>query len=144
MKKASVFFYGSYINFDVLKEVNIILENWEVAKLNGYDIVIRPRANLIKSEMHCVFGIITSLSHSDLEKLYTHAKNVLGELYLPEAVLLETKGNKWLPALCYICHDMQPRPAENDYINRIIKLAKKLGLPNIYIEKIGTFFNNGL
>ena len=36
------FFYGSYINFDVLREVNFIPSKWEIARLAGFDIFIRP------------------------------------------------------------------------------------------------------
>ena len=50
------FFYGSYMNLSVLKEVNLIPGQWEVANLNGFDIQIQPRANLIRSEQHCVYG----------------------------------------------------------------------------------------
>ena len=38
------FFYGSYINFDVLKEVDMVPQSWEVARLGGFDIRIEPRA----------------------------------------------------------------------------------------------------
>ena len=93
------FFYGSYINFTVLKEVQFVPERWEVARLSGFDLVIRPRANLIRSGGHCVYGIAATATHAELGRLYAHAKDVLGETYLPEAVLVETMDGKWRPAL---------------------------------------------
>ena len=42
-----VFFYGSYINFDVLQEAGLVPGEWEVARLPGFDLEIAPRANLI-------------------------------------------------------------------------------------------------
>jgi hypothetical protein len=39
--KVSTFFYGSYMNPAVLKEVDIIPERIEVARLSGYDICIQ-------------------------------------------------------------------------------------------------------
>ena len=53
--KVWVFFYGSYMNFDVLKEVDLLPEQWDVARVNGYDITIQPRANLIRSDRACVY-----------------------------------------------------------------------------------------
>ncbi len=47
--KVWIFFYGSYMNLAVLQEMNYMPEKWAVAKLSGFDIVIRPRANLIRS-----------------------------------------------------------------------------------------------
>lgn len=139
-KKVSVFFYGSYINFDVLKEVDIVPESYETAKLNGYDIQISARANLIKSDEHCVYGILTSANHSELKRLYEeHAHGILGEIYLPEAVLVETLEGKWKPTLCYIAHKMKPLPAENAYVERIVKPAKKFGFPEWYIKRLESY-----
>src|SRR6516225_210172 len=97
-----VFFYGSYMNFAVLKEVDLMPARWEVARLSGFDIRIRPRANLVRSESHCVYGIIATATHAQLARLYAHARDVLGETYLPEAVLVELASGLWLPCLCYI------------------------------------------
>jgi len=133
------FFYGSYMNFDVLKEVNFVPEQWEVARLNGFDIRIQPRANLVRSEQACVYGIIATATHQELSRLYAHAQDVLGETYLPEAVLVETLEGKWKPALCYICPMMEPRPAAKDYIDRIVKPAKEFGFSEWYIKRLESF-----
>jgi hypothetical protein len=137
--KVWTFFYGSYLNLDVLKEVNLIPDRWEVARLSGFDLRIRPRANLVRAEQHCVYGIVATATHQELARLYAHAQGVLGEIYLPEAVLAETMDGKWRPALCYIAPAMEPRPAANDYINRIAGPARAYGLPEWYIKKIESF-----
>ena len=137
--KVWTFFYGSYINFNVLKEVNFIPEKWKVAKLSGFDIIIQPRANLIRSDRHCVYGILATATHNELDRLYTHAKNVLGEVYLPEAVLVEILNGQWRPAMCYIAPSMEPKPAANDYIDRIVKPAREFGFPGWYIEHLESF-----
>ncbi len=134
-----VFFYGSYINMDVLREVEYSPEKFEVARLAGFDICIRPRANLTRSNQHSVYGILATGRHAELGRLYVHAKDVLGETYLPEAVLAETLDGKWQPALCYICPDMAPRAATNDYIDRIVTPARKYGFPDWYVERLEGF-----
>ena len=85
--KVWVFFYGSYMNLDVLREVDLVPERWEVGRLGGFDIRIRPRANLIRSDRDSVYGIAATATHPELARLYAHARDVLGEVYLPEAVL---------------------------------------------------------
>lgn len=139
MYKIFTFFYGSYINQSVLKEVNIFPEKIETAVLYGYDIVIKPYANLIKSAERSVYGILTQLTQEELKKLYSHAEDVFHELYEPEAVLVQTLDDKWIPALCYICHNMEERPAVKDYIKRITEPAKEFGFPQWYIEKLESF-----
>jgi hypothetical protein len=134
-----VFFYGSYMNFDVLKEVNLVPEEWEVAKVNGFDITIQPRANLMRSDRQCVYGILAAATHAELDRLYDHAKAVLGETYLPQAVLAETMSGSWRAALCYIAPSMVARPAANDYVERIVKPAKEFSFPKWYVERLESF-----
>jgi hypothetical protein len=135
-----VFFYGSYINFDVLKEAGLVPGEWEVARLPGFDLKIAPRANLIPSERETVWGINVTATHRELERLYsTHAKGVLGETYLPEAVLTSIAGGKLRPAMTYVCPDMIARPAEAAYVERIAAPARKFGFPSWYVERIEAF-----
>jgi cation transport regulator ChaC len=134
-----VFFYGSYINFAVLAEVGLRPQRWEIARLAGFDIRIAPRANLVPSDEHCVYGIVAAATHEQLAWLYAHARDVLGETYLPEAVLVQAQDGKWLPALCYICPEMEPRPADPEYVERIAAPARAYGFPAWYIVRIEGF-----
>ena len=107
--KVWVFFYGSYADRGVLAEVGIKLEEVEVAAVAGWDIVIRPRANLVRTEGLHVHGILTRATHdSELSALRARPRP-LGEVYLPEAVLAETRNGAWRPALCYVATAMEPR-----------------------------------
>ena len=86
------FFYGSFINLDVLRRINLIPERYEVAKLNGFDIRIQPLANVVRSDQHSVYGIVATATHTELSALYAYAQDGLGGTYLPEAVMVETLG----------------------------------------------------
>jgi cation transport regulator ChaC len=134
-----VFFYGSYMNLEVLRQVSVVPDQYESARLPGFDIVIRPRANLVRAERHCVYGIVAAATHQELNRLYAHAREVLGETYLPEAVLTETVDGRWRPALCYIAPEMEPRPAASDYIDRIVEPARAFSFPDWYIERLESF-----
>ena len=134
-----VFFYGSYMNRAVLEEVGIVPTSWEVASLPGFDIRIAPRANLIRAAGRVVFGVLSTATHGQLERLYAHAQTVLGELYLPEAVLVHTEGGAWQAALCYIAPLMVEKPAESAYVERIVKPARELGFPNWYLAQLESF-----
>ena len=138
--KVWVFFYGSYINPDVLKEVDLIPERWEVARLAGFDLDIAPRANLIRSEGSTVYGMLATATHRELERLYVeHAHGKLGEVYLPEAVLVQTQDGQFRAAMTYICPNMQRRPAELAYVQRIANPARTFGFPDWYVQKIEQF-----
>lgn len=137
--RVATFFYGSYINFAVLDEVDLLPSSYEVARIGGFDIEIRPLANLIRSDDHTVFGIITRMTHAELTRLYNHAELVLGGVYLPEAVLCKTGDGKFVPALCYIAPNMEARLADNDYVDRIVEPGRGYGFPDWYIARLESF-----
>lgn len=137
--KVWAFFYGSYMDLSILKNFDCVPGLWEVARVFGYDIVIRPRANLIRSDRSCVYGTLAAVTHAELERLYARIQSDLGHTYLPEAVLAQTLNGTWVPALCYIAPSMDSEPAANDYIGRIVKPARDLGFPAWYIERLESF-----
>lgn len=132
------FFYGSYINLDVLREVELAPRDWSQARLSGYDIWIEPRANLVPSPEHCVYGMASTVTHDELDRLYAHARDVLGEVYRPHPVLIELDGG-YRPALCYLCATMKRRPAEAPYVDRILRPARAYGFPLWYLHRIERF-----
>jgi hypothetical protein len=134
-----VFFYGSYMNRAVLAEVGMAPELWNPAVLPGFDIRIAPRANLVRSPKAIVFGVLASATHEELERLYTHARQVLGETYLPEAVLVHTQGGPLQAALCYIAPTMVEAPADEAYVERILNPARELGFPAWYVARLDSF-----
>jgi cation transport regulator ChaC len=134
-----VFFYGSYMNRAVLAEVDLAPATWEVASLQGFDIRISPRANLVRADGQMVFGVLATATHAELERLYAHARQVLGEVYLPEAVLVRAAGGRWQPTLCYIAPRMDERPAEAAYVDRILQPARELGFPAWYLTRLESF-----
>jgi cation transport regulator ChaC len=137
--KVWVFFYGSFINLDVLRHTGLVPERHEVARLPGFDITIGPLANLVRSDRHTVYGIVVQATHAELARLYDYARQDLGGVYLPEAVLVQTADGRWLPALCYIAPEMEHRPAANDYLDRIAGAARQLGFPGWYLARLEEF-----
>jgi hypothetical protein len=132
-----VFFYGSFINRDVLRQYGVVLESFEVAKLNGFDITIQPLATLVPADTGCIYGIAAALTHSELRKLYSQDW-VSG--YDPYPVLVETLGGKLIPALCYIAATAaQPSVPSADYLRKIITPAQEYGFPDWYVERLRQF-----
>ena len=134
-----VFFYGSYMNRAVLAEVNLSPLRGRSPPYRASKSRIAPRANLVRAPGQVVFGVLATATHSELDRLYTHAHTVLGELYLPEAVLVHTAGGTWQPALCYIAPQMAECPAEAAYVERILQPARAHGFPAWYLARLESF-----
>ena len=137
--KVRVFFYGSFINREVLAKVGLIPERIDVAWLHGFDIRIQPLANVVRSDRHCVYGIVCEATHDELARLY--GQDWVGN-YLPEAVLVETEGGRLLPALCYIAPPCEPELTTGDYIALIAGPAREYGFPEWYLERLDSFRNS--
>jgi hypothetical protein len=137
--KVWTFFYGSFINLDVLKQVDYVPERYDVAKLSGFDIRIRPLANLVRSDKHSVYGIVATATHEELRRLYAYARDALGGAYLPEPVLVETSDGMWRPAFCYLATGMEPHPATTDYFDHIVGAARQHEFPDWYVARLEAF-----
>ena len=134
--RVSTFFYGSFINLDVLAEVDYVPSQYEVAHLDGYDIRIQPLANIVRSDNDRVYGIVALATHVQLERLYR--QEWVG-VYLPHPTLVTTEDDNSRPALSYIAPSMAAEPPADDYVDRIVGPARRHGFPQWYIERLERF-----
>jgi hypothetical protein len=100
-----------FINSDVLEQAGFAPGRLEVAKLWGFD---------VRSDRHGVHGVLVESTHAELRRLYDYAQDSQGGTYLPEAVLAQTAGGLWRPALCYLAPFMGEGPTTDEYIDRIV------------------------
>jgi len=132
--KAQVFFYGSFINRDVLARGGLIVDRFETVKAWGFDIRIQTLATLVRSERHCVYGILVTATPEQLQRLY--GQDWLGQAYVPEAIVVETQEGRLVPTLCYIAHELPPARPAPDYIEWIVSAARQARFPEWYIERL--------
>lgn len=105
-RKVWTFFYGSFANPQVLSNADVFPTDAQQGRLDGWDIVIEPRATLRPSDECCVYGILAKASHADLDKLYSKDWFGFGA-YLPEAVNIAIGNARYVPAMCYISWEME-------------------------------------
>jgi hypothetical protein len=134
-----VFFYGSYMNVDVLAEVGLSRREFVVGRLAGFDIHIGSLANLVRSDQHLVYGLLTRATHAELSLLYRHASDVLGGTYLPHAVTVELADGSLRAALCYLGSVLGSGSPRADYVDRIVTPARSFGFPAWYIARLEGF-----
>jgi orotate phosphoribosyltransferase len=94
---------------------------------------------LVRAPGCTVYGALATATHSELERLYAHARDVLGEVYLPERVTAVDGSGAPRPALCYLAREMRDRPAEAAYVERILVAARELAAPDAYVARLAGF-----
>jgi hypothetical protein len=136
-RKVWAFFYGSFMNSQVMATANLIDPQIEIASLPGFDIEISPHANLVRRAGQMAYGLLVSITHAQLDSLY--ASQSAGETYLPEAVLAIDAGGRFRPATCYIVTNMKPGVPEKSYLEKITAPAIAHGFPDWYVNRLRSF-----
>ena len=134
-----VFFYGTFMSPSVLSEHGITPGRIIPARLNGFELNIRPRVNLMRSERSCVYGAMTEVTHEDLTRLYSDLEELFGLKYFPEPVLAEAFDGNVRPVRCYIAPHMDDAPATIEYVGQLAEAARSVGLPEWYAEFVESF-----
>jgi hypothetical protein len=133
-RRVDGFFYGLFMDSDVLREGGVLPENPRQAFVDGFALHIRERATLVRSAGARSYGMLFALTHEELDRLYS-APGLAD--YRPEAVLAETLEGENVPALCYNLMEPQHGIEPNtQYAARLRATLGKLGFPATYIDSI--------
>ena len=128
------FFYGLFMDSDILRESQIVAVNPRRAYVDGYVLCIGRRATLVPTPGARAYGMVFALTHDELEKLYT-APGL--EEYRPEAVLAHSMEGGTLPALCYNLREAPGSDEANtEYVARLRAVLARLEFPAEYIASI--------
>lgn len=133
-RRVEAFFYGLYMDLDVLREAGVAPLAPRKAYVDGFALRIGRRATLLPSAGARAYGMLYAVTHAELERLYT-APGL--EQYRPEAVIARPLEGTPTPALCYNLREA-PRPQERnpDYAERLRRALTKLEFPPDYIASV--------
>jgi len=138
MRKIWTFFYGSFMNSDVLAKADVHPTQRQMARLDGWELKIARHATLIPAQGGSVFGILAQLTHSDIDKLYTRDWFGFGT-YLPEAVIVTDAAARQLAAMCYIAWQTEGGVPSEEYVGKMVSVAREFSFPDHYVRHIQSF-----
>lgn len=90
-----VFFYGLFMDSNVLKQKGIEISNPRKAFLQNYKLVIGNRASLIPSENERSYGILINIESEKVDSLYSESSV---NDYTPEKVLVTIESGELISA----------------------------------------------
>jgi hypothetical protein len=133
-RSVDAFFYGLFMDVDILRENQVTPVNPRPAYVEGFVLRIGKRATLLPSVGGRAFGMLISLTHRELGRLYAGPGL---EQYRSEAVLVRTLAGEVAAALCYNLPDA-PLPEERnpEYAVRLQGVLRKLNFPPEYVASV--------
>jgi len=133
-RRVNVFFYGLFMDDAVLREKGVNPVNRRLASVDNFSLVIGARATLVPCQAGRVHGVLYSLTHNEVDALYTEPSV---SAYRPEAVLAEFADGEIAAALCFNL-PVPPPPEERNpqYAAKLKELAARIGLPQDYVSRI--------
>jgi hypothetical protein len=133
-RAADVFFYGLFMDPDLLRAKGLNPERVEQASVQGFSLRIGQRAALVRTSGARVHGVVMSLTLPELDALYSEPGL---QAYRAEAVLAKLSQGGTIAALCYNLPESPSATERNtEYCARLKAVAERMGLPPDYIDSI--------
>lgn len=134
MRRADVFFYGLFMDEELLRAKGLEPQGTELAAVDGFGLRIGQRAALVPAPGGRVHGLVFSLTLSELNRLYSEPSV---QAYRPQAVLAQLASGGMIAALCYNLSQPPPPSERNpEYAAKLRALAQKVGLPAEYVASL--------
>jgi len=122
----NVFFYGLYMDEEILKSKGVKPRNKRRAIADGYALRLGNMATLLKKENATAYGMVYSLTHEEMDILY---KNSGLTQYVNEALMVELEDKSNIVTLCSVLLDEPKADERNDeYYQKLVSCMKKYGL----------------
>jgi hypothetical protein len=134
-RRIAVFFYGLFMDPDALRQRGVHPTDVRRGCVQGFELRIGQRATLVPDSNSRVHGMLMSLSHDEIDRLYAEPSV---SSYRPEAVGCELEDGSRAPALCFnLTEPPSPHERNAEYAERLRGLARRLELPASYVDGIG-------
>ena len=132
--RLDVFFYGLFMDEDLLRSKGLDPKNWRLAAVTGFRLVIGKRATLVPSPGETVHGVVVALSKPELDSLYSEPSV---SIYRPETVRAKLVNGETVAALCFNLPTPPHDSVRNlEYAMKLAELATRIGLPADYVASI--------
>jgi len=133
-RRIDVFFYGLFMDEALLREKGVHPLNRRLASAENFRLLIGARATLAPSANGSVYGVVFSLTHHEVDKLYSEDSV---SIYRPEAISVQLGDGSLIPTLCFNLPEPPSIEERNpQYAARLRDLAERIGLPREYVSSI--------
>jgi hypothetical protein len=129
----SVFFYGLFMDEELLEKQGIQVLSSAVGYVEGFTIAIGERATLLPEVGSQAYGVLMQLNPGSATALY-EGQGLTD--YVAETVTVQLPGNCTANAVCYNLPAKKPSGKNRAYAAALLALAARLELPDSYLEHL--------
>ena len=135
-RRVEVFFYGLFMDADALREKGFHPANARQASVEDVALHLGARATLVPKSGGRVRGMVMSLTHAEVDRLYAEPSV---EVYRPEPFSASLGDGGSIAVLCFNLPAVPAGvPANPEYAAKLRLVAKRMGLPEDYVACIGS------
>lgn len=128
------FFYGLFMDADILESIGVRPVNPRRAYADGYALRIGKRATLVPSDGDRAYGVVFSLTDEEFARLYA-APGL--EEYQPRTIRVQVLEGDVVLAACYNLREAPKRgEANEEYAARLREVLRKLDFPAEYVDSV--------
>jgi Gamma-glutamyl cyclotransferase, AIG2-like len=123
-----IFFYGLFMDEEVLRAKGIEPRERRRAVVPGYRLKIGQRATLVPYFLGQAYGMVFALTDREIESLYSESGL---EKYRPQSVMAFFENGSVANVTAFVLDDKQsPEEPNNEYVDKLRRILSKLGFPS--------------
>ncbi|MFQ5486321.1 MAG: gamma-glutamylcyclotransferase family protein [Desulfobacterales bacterium] len=127
------FFYGLYMDSELLKSLGFMPGSVQKAKVDSYVINLFGSVKIVPKVNCVVWGNLIELPKQDLEAMYSFEST---KAYSPEIVqVIESNGNT-KNVSCYNVVETSGELFNSEYHEKLVQTLIRLGFPTEYISSV--------
>lgn len=128
-----VFFYGLFMDENLLATKGVEPSEVNPGFLEGYDLRIGERATLVRRPGGRACGVVMNIAPGEVTELY--AEESVAD-YQPEPVTVQLMDGTQTEATCYNLPGDRVTGASKEYAEALLSIASRLGFPESYLDQI--------
>jgi len=121
-----VFFYGLYMDEEILKSKGVSPRSPRVGRVDGYKLRVGKMATLLRAENCKAYGMVYSLTYDEINKLYRDSGLID---YVAESVSVKTDDTMISSLCCNLLNPPLDDESNEEYFKKLKICMKKYNLP---------------
>ena len=122
-----VFFYGLYMDAEILKSKNVEPRKNRKALVYDYKLRVGNMATLLREEGSEAHGLVYALTHDEIYSLYEGSGITA---YVTEPLMAETEEGEFIPTItCVLKEPPAKNESNREYWDKLIVCMEKYNLP---------------